>query len=93
MTTWDNTDITTIDRNTHGKLKERIYTIAGISGDTGGTLTVTGFSNIKFADVHAYQATTQAPADVDFYISSNTIVVTYTDPTAAHTVIIQVIGY
>jgi len=92
MTTWDNTDISATYRNTHGKYNEITFEITGVSGDTGGTLTVNAFSKIVNAFVTASQAAAVV-ADLTHYIASNTVVVTYTNPSAGHTVKITVIGY
>lgn len=91
MTTWDNTDISKTTRNTHGKIKERIYELTGVSGDTGGTLTVTGFSKINNCAVTACTSSAVCAA-LTWRISTNTVVVAYTDPTAGHTVFISVWG-
>lgn len=89
MTTWDNTDATFVE-NTHGKYKERTYKVTGVSGDTGGTITVNGATKIINAFVSAYQAADMVAA-LQWRISSNTVVLTYTNPTAGHTVDITVI--
>ena len=91
MTTWDNSDITSIARIHHGPLKTLIYTIAGISGDTGGTLT-THMTHIKHVNVTEQEAAAAQQTDLAWYVSGKTVVVTYTNPTAAHTVSIEVIG-
>ena len=51
MTTWNNSDITNIVPNRNGNFKEFIYTIDGIIGDTGGTLTPS-FDKIEAIQVH-----------------------------------------
>lgn len=92
MTTWDNADITDIFHNRRGILKELIYTINGVNGDTGGTLTTT-FDHIK--DI-AVQVQTDAGAGwstaLIYAIVNNTVVVAYTDTTTDHTVRITVTG-
>jgi hypothetical protein len=50
MTTWDNGDIIKLVPNRNGNFKEFIYTINGIIGDTGGTLT-TNFDKIEAVQV------------------------------------------
>jgi len=91
MTTWTNTAITRTTPNTHGALAEVTYEIAGISGDTGGTLTATGFKYITNVVVTANVAAGMAAA-LQRRISGNTVVLTYTNPTAAHTIRITVFG-
>jgi hypothetical protein len=91
MTTWNNSDITKIERIYHGPLKTYIYTITGVSGDTGGTLTTT-FDHLSMAVVTEQEAAAGQQSDLVWYISGKTVVVTYTDPTASHTVKIRVVG-
>jgi len=93
LTTWDNGDITNIARIHHGPLKTLIYTINGVSGDTGGTLT-THMTHLKYADVHVQVDTGPAgyATALLWYISGKTVVVAYTDPTDGHTVKIKVTG-
>jgi len=92
MTTWTNSAITRVARN-YGSLKEIIYTIDGVSGDTGGTLT-THLTHIEFADVHVQVDTGPAgyATDLLWYISGKTVVVAYTNPADGHTVRIKVTG-
>ena len=92
MTTWDNSDITKIVHNRRGSLKELIFTINGVSGDTGGTLT-TKFSHIESI---AVQVQTDAGAGwstaLIYAIVGATVVVAYTDTTTDHTVRVTVAG-
>jgi len=91
MTTWTNTAISKKYRNFPGKYMEITYQITGVSGDTGGTLTASEFKSILNTSVTACTASA-ACAALTWRISTNTVVVTYTDPTAAHTVYITVQG-
>ena len=93
MTTWDNSDITRIKHNRRGSLKELVYTINGISGDTGGTLT-TKFSHIEAIAVQAQVDTGPAgyATALVYHLNGATVVVAYTNPADGHTVRITVIG-
>ena len=93
MTTWDNSDITRIKHNRRGSLKELVYTIDGINGDTGGTLT-TKFSHIEAIAVQVQVDTGPAGygTALVYCISGVTVVVAYTTPGDGHTVRITVIG-
>ena len=76
MTTWDNGDITKIVPNRNGNFKEFIYTLAGIIGDTGGTLT-TLFDKIEAIQVQmqmSYGSDTIFTATGDGNIGGTTIV-------------------
>ncbi len=93
MTTWDNGDITKVVNNFNGNFKERIYTITGVAGDTGGTLT-TKFDKIESISV---QVQTSAPAgyatNLVYCISgTSSVVVAYTNPAGNHTTRIIVSG-
>ena len=95
-TTWDNSDVTRIKHNTRGRLKENIYTINGISGDTGGTLT-TPFDHIEAIAVQVQIDTGPAGyaggvAGLLCHIAGATVVVSYTDPVDGHTLRIIVAG-
>ena len=89
MTTWNNSDITGVDHDKAFRNRLHTFTIAGISGDTGGTLTLTFTPKNVF--VSAYTADAVA-AGLTWRISGNTVVVAYTDPNANHTVKITVLG-
>jgi hypothetical protein len=91
MTTWDNTDISKKYRNYPGKFMEITYEITGVSGDTGGTLTCSEFKKILNAIVTA-STSSAAVAALTKAIVSNTVIVTYTNPAASHTVKITVFG-
>ena len=88
MTTWDNGDITKKSPNTRGKFWEITYEITGISGDTGGTITVADLKKLKNAHVSA----SVNLAAVSTKLSGNQVIVTYTDPTAGHVVYLTVFG-
>ena len=91
MTTWNNTDITRKTIDYPGKFMTVHYEIAGISGDTGGTLTCSQFKKIYNVSVTANQAAAMVAA-LQWRIAANTVVLTYTNPAAAHTVYISVKG-
>ena len=91
MTTWNNSAITKRLPNTRGRLKETIYTIAGVAGDTGGTLT-TKFAHIEAIEVQVQVAAAGYVAGLLYHISGYTVVVAYTNPAADHTTRITVIG-
>lgn len=90
MTTWTNSAISKIDHNIVGAWREISYKIAGVSGDIGGTLT-TPFKRIVNCFVTACTASAVC-ASLTWRISTNTVVVAYTNPTAAHTVYVTVQG-
>ena len=93
MTTWTNTAINRTKTGCLGPLIVRTYVINGASGDTGGTLTCNGFKQISGYAVGAIH--TAALGSLAHYrnsATSNTIVVTYSDPTATHKVCIVVWG-
>jgi hypothetical protein len=93
LTTWDNSDITRIVHNVKGNYKEWIYTITGISGDTGGTLTTT-FNHLEAIAVQVQIATGPAgyATNLVYCISGATVVIAYDDPVDDHTVKITVTG-
>lgn len=77
---------------THSKVfgqRFNTFTIAGVNGDTGGTLTCT-YTPLNVL-VSAYTSSAVAAA-LTWRISGKTVVVAYTDPTDAHTVKITVLG-
>lgn len=94
MTTWTNAKITRKIKNFVGGLQELIVTIDGVSGDTGGTLTVKSMKRIEFASVQVEVDTGPAgyATGLLYYISANTVVVAYTNPVDGHTVRIRVLG-
>jgi hypothetical protein len=93
MTTWDNSDITRRTRLVKGTQNEVIYTIAGVAGDTGGTLT-TPYSHIEAIAVQVQVATGPAGyvTGLLYCISGKTVVVAYTNPADTHTVRVTVTG-
>lgn len=88
VTTWTNAKISR--KEVHSDRQMITYYIDGISGDVGGTLT-TKMTHIENAFVSAFQAAGMVAA-LQWRISANTVVVTYTDPTATHEVRITVMG-
>jgi hypothetical protein len=77
-----------------GRSISKRYTIDGANGDTGGTLTTTGFKAIDNYSIQVEVDTGPAGYNTNLthYISGKTIVVAYDDPTDGHTVRIQVWG-
>jgi hypothetical protein len=73
-----------------GKTVQKTYSVTGVAGDTGGTLTCTGLKIVDNCDV----TSSSAAATYNAYarISGNTVIVTYVDPNAAHTTRITVWG-
>ena len=72
MTTWDNGDVTSRKTDSLSKSHVATYTISGIIGDTGGTLTTTGFKSIdnysvkiyyRYGSTTIYTATSNGAAD------------------------------
>ena len=94
MTTWNNSDISSAKKRNLSRSHAVIYTIAGVSGDTGGTLTATGFKSIDNVKVNVWVATGPAGynTNLTWYISGKTVVVAYDNPVDDHTVKIQVWG-
>jgi len=92
LTTWNNSDITRKTRLVKGNLNEYIYTIAGVSGDTGGTLT-THLNHLEAAYVHVQVSTPAGYAtNLLHYLSGSTVVVAYTNPALGHTIRICATG-
>ncbi len=92
MTTWTGGNAN-VRRTSYigGNIIQKTYSIAGINGDTGGTLTCSGLKQLKDHVTNVYTAAAGVAA-ANSYISGNTIVVTYLNPVAAHTVRITVWG-
>ena len=90
MTTWTNGVATITHREFWGKAAVITYEIAGINGDTGGTLT------LPFKKIYNWVCNANVAAGMVAALLSRTaaktIVVTYTNPAAAHTVYITVWG-
>ena len=95
MTTWtaSNGDRVGSIENFRNSLSST-YSITGVSGDTGGTLTVSHMSLIDNADVSVSVDTGPAGYDTGllWYISGKTVVVAYTNPADGHTVRVKVWG-
>lgn len=91
MTTWTGGNAN-VRRTSYigGDIVQKTYSITGINGDTGGTLTCTGLKILKNAVVNVYEAANGNAAT--WYISGKTVVVAYADPGAGHTVRVTVWG-
>lgn len=90
MTTWTGNKANERRTDYLGKTVQKTYSITGVSGDTGGTLTCTGLKILDDAAVTAYTAADGI--DATWRISGNTVVVGYLDPTAGHTIRVTVWG-
>ena len=90
MTTWTGNKANERRTDFLGRTVQKTYSIAGVSGDTGGTLTCTGLKILDMAIANVYTAA--AGVDAEAILSSNTVVVAYADPTADHTVRVTVWG-
>lgn len=91
MTTWTGNKAN--ERRTSyigGNIVQKTYSITGIAGDTGGTLTCTGLKILKNAVVNVYAAAAGVAAT--WRISGKTVVVAYANPAAGHTIRITVWG-
>lgn len=89
MTTWANANATKT-KNVRGRFRQWTYKVTGVSGDTGGIITVP-FTRIVNTFVTGYTSSAVLAA-LTKRISANTVVVAYTNPSAGHTVDVTVIG-
>lgn len=94
MTTWAGAASNLVRREFLGRSRAMTYKIAGIAGDTGGTLTVGGIKVIDNYSVQVEIATGPAGYNTGLvhYTLGKTIVVAYTNPADTHTVRIKVWG-
>ena len=83
MTAWTNSAITKVHWDKTFKKRLLHYVIAGVSGDAGGTLTCTQTPLNVFVSVSTASA---AAAALTWCIVGKTVILTYTNPAAAHTV-------
>ncbi len=90
MTTWDNSAVSKVYTSYPAPLLEKTFMVTGASGDTGGTLTATGIKKIVSAVVTPIHSA--ALANLTWRVASNTVVVGYDDPTAAHELSVTVKG-
>ena len=90
MTTWTGNKANERRTDYLGKVIQKTYSITGVSGDTGGTLTCTGLKILYNYVLSTYTAA--AGIDASGRLSGNTVVVEYVDPTADHTVRLTVWG-
>jgi len=90
MTTWTGNKANQRRNDYLGKTIQKTYSIAGVAGDTGGTLTCTGLKILKNYVLTVYKAAAGVAAAGR--ITDNTVVVEYVNPAADHTVRITVWG-
>ena len=90
MTTWTANKANETSTIHLGNVVQKTYSVTGVAGNTGGTLTCTG---MKILD-SCFATSSSAAATYKAYsrISTNTVIVTYVDPNAAHTTRITVWG-
>jgi hypothetical protein len=90
MTTWTAGKSNETSTDYIGKTVQKSYSITGVAGNTGGTLTCTG---LKIIDDAAVTSSSAAATYTSYArISGQTVVVTYVDPNAAHTTRVTVWG-
>jgi hypothetical protein len=94
LTTWTNAAITRKIVDKSRALKHIIYTLDGVSGDTGGVLVAKGVNKVEMANVHVEIDTGPAgfTTGLLYTIAGNTVTVAYTNPSDGHTVHIEVWG-
>jgi hypothetical protein len=90
MTTWTGNKSNEVATDYLSGTVQKTYSITGIAGDTGGTLTCRGLKILKNAVVSVYAAATGVAET--HYISGRTVVVAYVNPAAGHTVRVTVWG-
>jgi hypothetical protein len=90
MTTWTGNKANERRKDYLGKTVQITYSMTGVSGDTGGTLTCTGLKIIDDCVVSVFKSNAGVASTA--YISGKTIVVAYSDPTAGHTIRITAWG-
>ena len=91
MTTWTGNKANERRTDYLGKTVQKTYSIAAVSGDTGGTLTCTGLKQLDDFICTVSKAAAGV-ASIVGYISGNTVVIVHTDPAANATVRITVWG-
>lgn len=91
MTTWTADKSNEIDTQYQGNVVQKTYRVStGVAGDTGGTLTCTG---MKILDDCTAKCQLAAEGIATYArISTNTVIVSYINPAADHTVNITVWG-
>jgi len=93
--TWAESAITYKGHQTHGNLVEQNYEVAGVNTNTGGTITLRGIKKVRNWVVQAYRPAAMVAAQESRIVDTtqpNTLVITYTDPTEAHKVLVTVWG-
>jgi hypothetical protein len=94
LTTWTSGKITRKIIDKSRSLKHFIYTIDGVSGDTGGALTIRGVKKVEYASVHVEIDTGPAgyTTGLLYTIAANVVTIEYTNPSDGHTVRVEVWG-
>lgn len=92
MTTWtaNKANETSTSYIGGGVVQKTYLKTGGVAGDTGGTLTCTGLKILT--DCTANQQVAAAGAATYARISGKTVIVSYVDPNAAHSIYITVWG-
>lgn len=90
MTVWTANKANETSTEYIGKTVQKTYSITGVAGNTGGTLTCTG---LKILD-DCLVTSSSAAATFNAYarVSGNTVIVSHADPNAAHTTRVTVWG-
>ena len=94
MTTWTNSNATVSRPEYLGKSMAITYTVDGVAGDTGGTLTCSNFKKIDNYSVQVEVDTGPAGYNTNLthYTTGKTVVVAYDNPADDHTVRVKVWG-
>jgi len=91
MTTWTaNKANETSTSYISGGIVQKTYSVTGVAGNTGGTLTCTGLKILNDCTVSSSSAAATYVAYAR--ISGKTVVVSYVDPNADHTTRVTVWG-
>jgi len=91
MTTWTGNNANCRRTNyIGGNIVQKTYSITGVNGDTGGTLTCQGLKLLKNYVITVYKAA--AGVEATGRLSGNTVTVAYGNPGAGHTVKVTVWG-
>lgn len=92
MTTWTATNKDRVRKEKLGKSIAQSYSIAAVSGNTGGTLTIGNMRTIDNVICYGWRVTGPTNTEPQARISANTVVVTHANPGENATVKIKVWG-